>query len=64
MLLAELAQSEGRDWEPLVREALEQEPDNVYVHLQHARLLAQAGRDEEARKARERAAELDPRNAD
>jgi hypothetical protein len=60
LLLAQIAQREGRDWEPLMRDALEAEPENVSVFRTYAFLLEQDGRAEEAGRLQERARELDP----
>jgi hypothetical protein len=58
--LADVALRQGRDWEPLMRRALEREPDNVSLRALYSAFLAADGRDDDARREYERASELDP----
>jgi Flp pilus assembly protein TadD len=58
--LAFVAQSQGREWEPLIRRALEREPENVGVFGAYSLLLANEGRTAESRRAYDKASELDP----
>jgi Tfp pilus assembly protein PilF len=58
--LARIAREGGRDWRPYLERALDGEPESAGVHALRAQYLSADGEDAEARRAYERASELDP----
>jgi hypothetical protein len=58
--LADVAQRQGREWEPIMRRALDREPENVALFAVYSLFLTAEGRTEDARRVYDRASELDP----
>jgi hypothetical protein len=58
--LAGVAYSNGREWEPFMRRALDREPENVGLVITYSRTLAAEGRTADSQRLYDRASELDP----